>query len=495
MFVSMFVRSVLFFAVLLSVSSAVAEKSVKPILIPQPKSVQFRPGNFQVYPTTVWTISGRKRDERLDEAIQSILPAEWKPKIVFKKTKEPWTRVVASSDATIDAAQAVREGDWVRDEGYRLLVSSNNIVLDSQTAAGSFYGIQTLRQLLNTDQGKVACPAVQIEDWPSMKFRGAHFFPSGSGFPMHQALIERVFASFKMNNAVIQCEAARWKSHPKIAATNSISKQDLRTLVENCREHFIEPIPLINVPGHAEWIFRNGQNLEFCEDPKTPYAYCIKNPKSDAFIKDILKEAIDVFEPHYFHLGHDEIAMRGRFPNPACPRCRNSNATELMTSHANRLSDWLLKREIKPMIWGDMLLGPGEAKDATHARTVTDASERRARLNKQIIITDWHYVWNADTTSFEIFKHAGFKTIAASWNNTSNIYRLSHAAQGGGADGLLQTTWMGYFPDERALERQADQFAAFILAAEYAWSGRAVPPTELGYNPKEVFFKGYRGQK
>ena len=50
---------------------------------------------------------------------------------------------------------------------------------------------------------------------------------------------------------------------------------------------------------------------------------------------------------------------------------------------------------------------------------------------------------------------------------------------------------MGYFPDERALRSALQQFSAFVLAAEYAWSGRRDPPNQLGYDPKTVFRKAY----
>jgi len=55
----------------------------------------------------------------------------------------------------------------------------------------------------------------------------------------------------------------------------------------------------------------------------------------------------------------------------------------------------------------------------------------------------------------------------------------------------LQTAWMGYFPDERTMKSQLQQFTAFVLAAEYGWSGRKAPPSRLGYDPKEVFRNFY----
>jgi hypothetical protein len=300
-----------------------------------------------------------------------------------------------------------------------------------------------------------------------------------------------VFGALKFNRSVIQCEAARWDKHPEITARNAISKPDLRKLVEACRQCYLEPIPLLNVPGHAEWIFRHGSNLDFAEDPQTPYAYCVNNPNSFEFIQDVLSECLPIFESKVCHIGHDEVTMRGRFPNPECPLCKDATTTALVVKHANHLSEWLSQQGIESMIWGDMLLGPGEAKDATHAKTVEDARQRRAGLNKKTIIVDWHYAAAADARSIEILRGEGFRVVAASFYAPENIFHLSQAALGAGAEGFLQTTWMGYFPDERAMRSELQQFTAFVLAAEYAWSGRKESPSQLGYDPKEVFRKLY----
>ena len=324
-----------------------------------------------------------------------------------------------------------------------------------------------------------------------MRFRGVHWFPSASGVPMHLRLITNVFGAFKFNRSVIQCEAAQWDKHPEITARNAVSKADLGRLVEACRACCLEPIPLINVPGHAEWVFRNGSNLDLAEDPKTPYAYCINNPKSFEFIQDVLGECLPIFGAKVCHIGHDEVTMRGRFPNPDCPRCKDATTTALVVKHANHLSEWLGKRGIESMIWGDMLLGPGEATDATHAKTLEDARQRRAGIDKKTIIVDWHYAAAADARSIKLLRAEGFRVVAASFYAPENIFTLSQAPQAAGAEGFLQTTWMGYFPDERAMRSELQQFTAFVLAAEYAWSGRKESPAQLGYDPQEVFRKAY----
>ena len=67
-------------------------------------------------------------------------------------------------------------------EGYHLAVRDNRVTISAPEAAGIFYGIQSLRQLLPTAIFRAAvvtgvawiAPAVLIEDYPRFTWRGAH---------------------------------------------------------------------------------------------------------------------------------------------------------------------------------------------------------------------------------------------------------------------------------------------------------------------------------
>ena len=460
-----------------------------PLIIPRPKSVKLGAGSFNVPPHYRWLLVAKEKDQGLWEAARRAFgdrPGD------FVQVPQQGITLQLGSNYNTTILTKREDPRWYSDpEGYRLLVGTNHLLITAQTAQGAFYALQTLAQLWQGTVAGRSCPAIEVQDWPAMRFRGVHWFPSASGVPMHLRLITNVFGALKFNRSVIQCEAARWDTHPEITAPNAVSKADLRRLVEACRACGLEPIPLLNVPGHAEWVFRNGSNLDFAEDPQTPYAYCVNNPKSFQFIQDVLGECHPIFESKYCHIGHDEVTMRGRFPNPDCPRCKDDTVTALVVKHANRLSEWLREQGVESMIWGDMLLGPGEAKDATHAKTLADARQRRAQIDKRTVIVDWHYAAGVDARSIELLRGAGFRVVTASWYTPENIHHLSQAALAAGAEGLLQTTWMGYFPDERALRSALQQFSAFVLAAEYAWSGRSDPPNQLGYDPKTVFRKAY----
>ena len=68
-------------------------------------------------------------------------------------------------------------------DGYRLEVTPRGVVIRARTAAGLFYGAQTLRQLLpagtfsprkNTGRDAITIPCVRIEDYPRFQWRGMH---------------------------------------------------------------------------------------------------------------------------------------------------------------------------------------------------------------------------------------------------------------------------------------------------------------------------------
>jgi hexosaminidase len=455
------------------------------VLIPRPKSVVAGAGTCAFPATPACVVTGAAGESRRLRAALADLGF---------RTVERLPGREHGVTVALGRPTGTRASEWARNaEGYRLRVTPAGARVEATTAQGAFYGIETLAQCLRERSNGTEAAVVTIEDWPSMRFRGAHWFPSVSGVTLDRRPISRIMAPFKMNLAVIQCEAARWDSHPEIAAPNSVAKKDLAGLVALCRRSFIEPVPLIASPGHGDWMFRNGKNLDFCEDPKRPYACCINHPRSQVFLTEIMGEALELFRPRYVHLGHDEVRLRGRFPNPDCPSCGKQTETRLVLKHLGHLSTWLAKRGIKPLVWGDMLLAPAEASGGgAHAPNPAEARLRRAGLPAGTVVADWHYQIVDDYPSLELLRREKRPAIACSWYRTENIRRLAAAARKAGSLGLVQTTWAGYFPDESVLGgNEIRQYSAFILAAEYAWSGRDDPPDALGYKPRAVFQRAY----
>jgi hypothetical protein len=344
--------------------------------------------------------------------------------------------------------------------------------------------------------------------------RAAHIFVGKEALPFHKKLIDRIFSRYKLNTLVIECEYTKWASHPEIWQPYSMEPEDLRKEIAYARDHFMEPIPLINSLGHSEWIFKNGRHLDLAEDVNAPHAYDASNPESYKFIFSVFGEAIDLFRPRWFHIGHDEVKVPsydqfGKYP--ARPGNIEKGATTLFMEDTNRLADWLRSKGIVPILWADMLLSPeegdpsiGRAMTAANAPSIAEAEKRRSLLPKDAVIADWRYEPGSEQRNgLGIFRSLGHDVLGSAWYAPENIRGWAHAAVKSKALGTLQTTWAGYDSKESLLDEEYKQFTAFVLAAEYAWSGTDLHPRPdtldelapqidlLPYSAPEVFARSY----
>ncbi len=383
---------------------------------------------------------------------------------------DPLIRFVSASDLRI--------------EGYRLRVASDHVEIAAGCQRGFLYAVQTLKQLAATGpDDDLVFRLAEIEDWPSLAYRGVHFFTGGQGPDLQIKLIRNLLGALKMNELVLESEYIKWDSQPNIHHPEyGMDKSEVRAILAAAQAVGVRVTPLVMSLGHCQWMFYNDQNLELAEDPDAKWAYCVTNPATYDFIFTVYQEAVDLFQPDYFHIGHDEFTERGRVPyressKPYTPK-------QLFLMDTLRHHAWFRERDIKLMMWGDMLLGPGEGPDACHADSVEEAQLLRDKLPKDIVITDWHY---ADVpperfVNLDKFHEDGFETIAATWHRPGNIVNFAKAAHDKQSRGLLQTTWAGYSLDPSSFAREMHQYALYVLAAEAAWNADNPPaPADIDY--------------
>ncbi len=92
-------------------------------------------------------------------------------------------------------------------EGYRLRITSAGIVVRGHDAAGVFYGVCTLIQLL--EQAKLRpLPCLEIVDWPDFSARGVMLDVSRNKVPKMETLLDLVdrLASWKVNQVQLYTE-------------------------------------------------------------------------------------------------------------------------------------------------------------------------------------------------------------------------------------------------------------------------------------------------
>ncbi len=467
-------------------------------IIPRPKEIVFKGDRMNLGAGTVIVIPAKPvQEERqgaleLQEELKNIygLPV----KILRSGAKLP-----SSAGAIIAIARSgqplaipmTREAPIPmpgQAEAYTLRVRGRLALVQGKDARGAYFGAQTLKQLIGIDAKGVFLKPAVIRDWPSLGFRGVHWFGGPNSWPFHQKMLTRIIAPLKMNSMVFQVDFSEWSTQKDIWDKGRATPKDqIRKTVALARNRFIEPIPLVNSLGHSDWMFVNGKNLDVATDPVKRYQY---DPAQTRVYTDILfpvmEEVIEIFKPRYFHIGHDEITTGGVFP----PKGSDKTATELIIEDIKKVHGWVKERGMQSMIWGDEFLHyPEEATDAGNAPSVEEAAKRRAGLPKDIIITDWHYASTpVKYPSVGIWHKEGFKVIGAPWNDWSNIARFSNVLAEEKAMGSLQTTWAGWSMDLDLVKGPSfPQFVSYLVAAEYAWNAGRGGPETLGYRPEEAF--------
>lgn len=472
--------------------------AAKPVVvIPEPQQMTLKSGDFVLSGKTQIVVGNAAKEEDLRGAksFADEVYSLYRIRIPIVRVKDATAqsqiligeKSLNSRLAKFASIDGITAPD--KPEGYALSVSPSRIVVLGHDRRGTFYGMQTLKQLVKVSYELISVQGCRITDFPSLQFRGAHLYTGNQALPFHKKLIDKVFSRFKMNNLLLCIDQIQWKCEPKLAPYYAMSQDDLKSDIRFANEHFMECTPEISSLGHTNWMFYNKQHMDLAEDPAHPYAYCPSNENSYKFIFKIFDEAIDIFHPKYVHIGHDEVtSVEAEFPHDAV--CKQKSIPDLFLGDTIRLHDYLKSKNVGVMMWGDMMLSPGISSDACNMADANEALRLRRSIPKDIVVTDWHYdiAKPKEFGGLRAFQDEGHKAIASSWYTPANIRNFSQAAKDNNSYGLLQTTWAGTNSCEQNLKDSREQFTAFVLAAEYAWNSGRTPLEKLPYQADEAFF-------
>lgn len=463
---------------------ATASKAVRSVAATQFSSVvQVRSEERPIVPRPKQALFDRSEPFLIGDELKVDVPERLVPfkKELIRQIQRWWIAPNLKAPQTNDPNIFCRvENIGLPAEGFEIRVNRKNIIVWGQDDNGLRHAMRTLGQLAFAKDGKLWFPSGTMRDWPSIGWRGVHLFGGPELRSFHPLFAERVLLPLRFNKVVLQCERTRWDSQPGIHTPLFNNKSDLIAAFEMYRSKGIEPIPLIQSLGHMEWFFGNGQNLDLAVNPLVPYTLDLSKPKAREAIEAVWAEAIEALRPKVIHMGLDEIDSRGMSKLP-------SETTAVWEQAVPVLGAIAVRHGVTPMFWGDQGLAPAQAIDAAHGDDPANAKRRRDALPRGAWIGDWHYkndpFPDRFLTSLNLWKEEGFFPIASGWFNPQNIAGFTQAAYRTGG-GYLQTTWAGYETTEANMHREMRQFAAYVVASDYAWSGRT--NNELEYDPVEV---------
>lgn len=329
----------------------------------------------------------------------------------------------------------------MHDEGYIIVPSKHGLTVLGETAAGVFYGAQTVKQMVKGRGGSAEIELARIRDWPAMRYRGLSDDLSRGAIPTlkyHEQII-RTLAAYKMNLYSPYLEnTLAYQSNPLPALPGeSLSPTDMKTLVAYASHYHVLIVPEQESFGHLHKVLIYQKYAPLAETPLGT-TLAPGQPGSLDLIRQWFTELAAVFPAPFFHIGADETHDLGIGRTRAAVQARGSGPVYidfLIKIHAA-----LAPLHRRLLFWGDIAMND---------------PEQVKRLPKDMIAVAWTYFPdpNGYKKWIQPFTDAGLETwVAPGIGNWKRVYPdNAHALrniQGFVADGqaahstgMLNTDW------------------------------------------------------
>ena len=328
----------------------------------------------------------------------------------------------------------------LNDEGYVLFVDSKQILVGGKTEVGTFYGLQTLKQMVRGDGQNAYVQGARIIDFPTMRYRAFSDDVSRGLVPTVDYIKRqiRTFAYFKMNMHSLYMEHTfASESNPLFAPEDgSFTPAELREIVAYAKNYHVEIVPEQQTFGHLHKVVKFEKYNRLSE---VPYGDIItpQEPDSYKFVAELYKEIDEIFPSKFFHIGADETFELGQ--GRSREEAKEKGVGKVYFNHINKVKDILQPYNRRLMMWGDIALN--------HPDLIGD-------IPKDVIVMNWAYgARDSYASRIEPFKKAGLEQFVCPsvWNfnlifpnnefATTNIRNFVRDGQAAGALGVMNTNW------------------------------------------------------
>ena len=372
----------------------------------------------------------------------------------------------------------------LNEEGYVIVANADRVIVAGNTATGTFYGLQTLKQLVRGNGATAFIPAVKIVDWPTMRWRGISDDISRGPVPTVDYIKRQIrnLAFFKMNMHSFYMEHTfASETHPLIGPEGgSLTPAEIRELVAYARNYHVELVPEQQTFGHLHKALRLEKYAELAE---TPYGDVLspQQPGSYKLVADWYKELNELFPGQFFHIGEDETFELGEGQSREVAKAKGVGAVYF--EHLNRVRDLLKPYNRRLMFWGDIALN--------HPDLI-------GNIPKDMIVMNWQYGARDDfDASIKAFQ--GRRPRAIRLSRRAHLEPdLSEYRLGGkehhrilcvtdrrpGATGMMNTTW-----DDDGESLFEMSWYPIALGAAAAWQEGALDISRFEQDFDWAFFR------
>lgn len=371
-------------------------------IVPKPVSVTEKPGMFVINSNTKILFNFS------DEHNENIAAP-----VNFHISKFYGMNPLSLGTATKQQANSIyislTKNPGIRPEGYLLEVGKSGVSIEATTPAGLFYAVQSLIQLMPSQEvkmDKIYLPFVDITDYPRFEWRGLHldvcrhFMPKEFVLKYIDYMAIHKLNTFHFHLTEDQGWRIEIKRYPKLTEIGSKRKEtimgrgnetvkqydgkphggfytqeDIKEIVAYAAKRYVTVVPEIEMPGHALAALASYPELGCTGGPyevATKWGVfkevmCAGKEGTFEFLQNVMDEVLTLFPSKFIHIGGDECPKDSW---KECPDCQQ-RIKELGLKDEHELQSWFITRmekylnaKGKDIIGWDEILEGGLAPNA-----------------------------------------------------------------------------------------------------------------------------------
>ena len=330
------------------------------------------------------------------------------------------------------------------DKEYAIKVDEKGIAVVGKNYGGLVRGFMSLLMKIEQENTILKIRSFTEESDYKIKNRMIHIcvFPENDLYFIKKII--RLSAMCQYTHIVIEFWGMlKYDCLKELAWPNAFTKDEVKELIDECKDLGIEPIPMFNQLGHAP-ASRScyGKHVVLDQNPAlqelfTPdgWAWNILSDNTFKLLSQVRKELYELFgDGEYFHLGCDEAHFIGR---------NDKLRKNYLPEYLKKLTEEVESEGRRPLMWVDMLLQKEQYPDCLAAFGEADEVEAlRNATSKSTIFIDWQYdCKDTPIPTLDSLKNCGRDCMGAPWYEKENYAAYIKTVTQNNMFGIMLTTW------------------------------------------------------
>jgi hexosaminidase len=474
-------------------------------VLPEPQHIEYGKGMFHLKPKLTIAYPNNLANEA--NLLKQYLSEDFSVQSLLKGGNKK-ADIVLSIDASFMPEHS---------EAYVLNVQSKTVSIRANSPAGILHGVQTLRQIIDSNNGILTIRSGCITDYPTFGWRAfmldeARYFKGKevvfrlldnmSRLKMnvfHWHLVDDVGWRIEIKKYPKLTEIGAFRDSSQIVQDKQIydgkphggfyTQDEIRQIVDYAAARHITIVPEIEMPGHVysaivayPWLGTKGLPA------KMPTCFCgydlydITKPEVISFLHDVLEEVMDLFPSKVIHTGGDEVGYDDWKNSPSVQQYMKDNniqsPNDLQLNFTNQMSQWIASKNRTMIGWNE--ISGIKINDYWISRKEEDYATQRNLAPGTIV-----HCWTGNPKLFKEIIQLGYNIVNSSSDFTylnfsykkiplEKAYSFNPIPEGLTAEqqkqvlGLGCQMWCEWVPDEQKLNEMV--YPRIAAYAECGWT-------------------------